>query len=241
MCFDKRWIAIVAGVAAVLAILTFNVSAEPPSATASIVPTELECFALAEDISPAFPISAVLKTMAGNPLEGFEVHWTDSPGVGFVDQAVSTTDKTGRAENFWGYPGETLGGSETVFASFEGTSQYGPSSCESTFHVAFDCHPNICPPLLWGDIDCDLGIDSNDALVGLRFVAGMAFDHKSLCPQIGSADVRVHGRIWGDVDCDSDVDARDSLAILRRVGKFGLLSKAQGCPSFYQQIGWLLG
>ena len=63
-----------------------------------------------------------------------------------------------------------------------------------------------------GDLQCDLDVDSVDALQGLRDVAGLSTFQEDGCPTIGNA-----GAIFGDVDCDEDVDSVDALKILRHV------------------------
>jgi hypothetical protein len=81
------------------------------------------------------------------------------------------------------------------------------------------------PALTQGDVDCDLDVDSVDALKQLRHVAGMSVSQEPVCPQIG-AEV---ASLFGDVDCDGDVDSVDALKVLRHVA--GLwVTQAEPCP-----------
>ena len=77
----------------------------------------------------------------------------------------------------------------------------------------------------FGDVDCDLDVDSVDSLKELQHVAGLAVSQTEPCPDIGSEVAS----LFGDVDCDNDIDAIDSLTILRFLA--GLpVSQREPCP-----------
>ena len=70
--------------------------------------------------------------------------------------------------------------------------------------------PDLAP--MQGDVQCDVDVDTVDALQGLRHVAALPVFQEEDCQEIGAA-----GAQFGDVDCDNDVDSVDSLKILRHV------------------------
>jgi hypothetical protein len=77
--------------------------------------------------------------------------------------------------------------------------------------------PTTPPNATSGDIDCDGTVDSVDALIDLRSVAGLPLNLPPGCA------------FDGDVDCDTDADSVDALRILRYVS--GLPNNLPpGCP-----------
>ena len=85
--------------------------------------------------------------------------------------------------------------------------------------------------LVWGDVDCNGGVSSVDALKNLRFVAAFSVSQDEPCPDIGSA-LNIAGaseHLWGDVDCNGSVNAVDALKQLRHVVAFSV-SQEPGCP-----------
>jgi len=90
--------------------------------------------------------------------------------------------------------------------------------------------------LAWGDINCTGGVNSVDALAGLRYVAGLQVSQADFCPGVGKT-VEVLGaspRAWGDVDCSGAVNSVDSLKLLRYVA--GLPAAAADCPEIGDQV-----
>ncbi|MEE8369951.1 MAG: hypothetical protein V3S00_04190 [Dehalococcoidia bacterium] len=76
--------------------------------------------------------------------------------------------------------------------------------------------------VVWIDVNCDGKTDAVDALMELRYVAGLSVTKTESCPDIGSEVEVADGALattrgWGDADCDGDVDAVDALLILRIV------------------------
>ncbi|HEY5625404.1 MAG TPA: hypothetical protein VIT93_02835 [Dehalococcoidia bacterium] len=83
---------------------------------------------------------------------------------------------------------------------------------------------------IWGDHNCSGAADPIDALLTLRYDAGLSANTGE-CPDFGQV-VEVAGASphpWGDVDCMNGVSPVDSLKLLRF--DVGLnVSQAQGCP-----------
>jgi hypothetical protein len=75
--------------------------------------------------------------------------------------------------------------------------------------------PNATPVLVKGSPDCDLDVDSIDALIVLREVAGMA--HIAGCIESG------------DVNCDAALEALDAQLILRHIAALAV-DLPNGCP-----------
>jgi CSLREA domain-containing protein len=68
----------------------------------------------------------------------------------------------------------------------------------------------------WGDNNCSDVVDSVDALITLRFDAGLAAETHE-CPEMG-AEVEVANastHFWGDLDCSGAVNSVDALKVLR--------------------------
>lgn len=86
--------------------------------------------------------------------------------------------------------------------------------------------PTTLPPgVARGDVDCSGGVNLNDAMKLLRYVAALSVGQTEPCPDIGSPVAS----IFGDIDCDDDIDSVDALAILRLVA--GLPAELPpGCP-----------
>ncbi|HSR31218.1 MAG TPA: choice-of-anchor Q domain-containing protein, partial [Anaerolineae bacterium] len=83
-----------------------------------------------------------------------------------------------------------------------------------------------------GDIDCNGGVNSVDALNLLRFVAGLSVSQQPGCTPIG-ASLPLPIPTWppahfGDVDCDGAVNAVDALKVLRYVAGLSV-SQELGC------------
>jgi hypothetical protein len=79
--------------------------------------------------------------------------------------------------------------------------------------------------LTQGDVDCNGGVTSVDALKELRHVAQLSVSQTQPCPIIGT-DV---ASFWGDVDCSGSVSSVDALKILRYVALLSV-SQTEPCP-----------
>jgi len=78
-----------------------------------------------------------------------------------------------------------------------------------------------------GNVDCNLTIDSTDALKDLRFAAGLYTWQSEPCADIGTTIAG--GYTQGDTNCDHWVNAVDALLILRAVAGLPVALPA-GCP-----------
>jgi hypothetical protein len=76
-----------------------------------------------------------------------------------------------------------------------------------------------------GDVDCNGGVTSVDALKELRYVAALSVAQSEPCPDIGD-DV---ASVWGDVDCNVSVTSVDGLKILRYVAALSV-AQTEPCP-----------
>jgi hypothetical protein len=81
------------------------------------------------------------------------------------------------------------------------------------------------PQLIQGDVDCNGGVTSVDALKELRFVAQLSVSQTEPCPDIGT-DV---ASVWGDVDCSGSVTSVDALKVLRYVAQLPV-TQTEPCP-----------
>jgi hypothetical protein len=82
----------------------------------------------------------------------------------------------------------------------------------------------------WGDHNCSGAVDSVDALITLRFDAGLSAETNE-CPEMG-AEVEVANastHIWGDLDCFGAVNSVDALKMLRYDAGLSVGQEA-GCP-----------
>jgi hypothetical protein len=80
-------------------------------------------------------------------------------------------------------------------------------------------------PLTQGDVDCNGGVTSVDALKELRHVAQLPVSQNEPCPDIGE-DV---ASVWGDVDCNGEVTSVDALKVLRFVADLSV-AQTEPCP-----------
>ena len=91
------------------------------------------------------------------------------------------------------------------------------------------------PSLKQGDADCNNSVNSVDALLVLRFGAGLEVNQNEPCPDIGT--VLTPAGVFGDVDCTGVVNSVDALKLLR----FGAgLPVAQNEPPPCNDLGQLL-
>jgi hypothetical protein len=68
------------------------------------------------------------------------------------------------------------------------------------------------------------GVDSTDALLVLRFRAGLSVTQNEPCPDMGTGQ----GGLFGDVDCSGIVNSVDSLKIQRAVANLSV-DQPKGC------------
>lgn len=207
--------------------------------------TTLECSANKSSISDGgiVTITAVLVTDGGLPIEGQTIQWTDDPDLWHVDETSSITDSDGEATVTYSLIFDTgFVGTETVTATFAGTEEYAPSSCEAMFSITSTCPDDICGTdfdFNQGDNNCDGAIDVDDALASLRHDAGLEYHQNSGCLPIGLKTLinirAVHPagikyiRV-GDVDCDEGVDPVDALNVLRFIAGLSV-HQNEPCPA----------
>jgi hypothetical protein len=84
------------------------------------------------------------------------------------------------------------------------TSEF--SECQAATGVAQ-------PSLKQGDVNCDNSVNAIDALLVLRFGAGLTVNQTEPCPDIGT--VLTLAGVFGDVDCTGVVNSVDALKLLR--------------------------
>ena len=111
-----------------------------------------------------------------------------------------------------------------------------PNEADITFAPPTDGEVVIQqPPLKQGDADCNNSVSAVDALLVLRFGAGLGVNQNDPCPGIGT--VLTLAGVFGDVDCAGVVNSVDALKILR----FGVgLPVAQNEPPPCIDLGQLL-
>ncbi len=91
-----------------------------------------------------------------------------------------------------------------------------------------DLHGDACEAAGTGNVDCNLAINSADALKDLRFAAGLSVSQSEPCLDIGL--LLPSGYPMGDVNCSGGVNSVDALIILRAVA--GLpVTIPPGCPA----------
>jgi hypothetical protein len=89
---------------------------------------------------------------------------------------------------------------------------------------------------LWGDHNCSGSVTPVDALLTLRFDAGLS-TNTGACPDFGQVvevlDASPH--LWGDVDCSATISPIDALKVLRFDAGLSV-SQAGGCPGMGTSI-----
>ncbi len=155
----------------------------------------------------------------------------DNPGAGIYKLTGSNIYRNGDTTDYARLvrPGTS---SQTVNCGSTPVTP-GPTSPPATFTpppppTATPTPTPTFPPgtRLQGDVDCNLAVNSVDALKELRFVAGLGVSQPEGCPAIGSAG----GNIWGDVDCNGVVNSVDALKVLRHVAGLNV-SQDEPCPN----------
>jgi hypothetical protein len=89
-------------------------------------------------------------------------------------------------------------------------------------------------PLVQGNVDCEIGVNSVDALKLLRYNASLSVIQAQPCPLINDM---VSGFPFGDVDCSGGISSVDALKILRHNA---FLPVPQNEPPDCPDIGQLL-
>ncbi|HUF54112.1 MAG TPA: choice-of-anchor Q domain-containing protein [Dehalococcoidia bacterium] len=100
--------------------------------------------------------------------------------------------------------------------------------------------------LVWADVNCSDVADPVDALITLRFDAGLSVNIGD-CPPMGTA-IEVLGsgvaglgegdgdpQTWGDADCDESIGPVDALKLLRYDAALSV-SQQQGCPPIGSEV-----
>jgi Tol biopolymer transport system component len=89
--------------------------------------------------------------------------------------------------------------------------------------------------LTWGDIDCSGSITGYDALIVLRFKAGIT-NGGATCPTIGGSVQITATQTWGDVDCSGQIDAVDAAVILAYASGLTPGDASAGCPQIGAEV-----
>ncbi len=99
-------------------------------------------------------------------------------------------------------------------------------------------------PHYWGDVQCDGDIDPVDALMILRWDAGLSVTQSSPCPTFGNNVIAewpwplyLTVEAFADVNCSGSINSTDALAIQRADAG---LPYAEWCPPA-NPIGLLIG
>ena len=136
----------------------------------------------------------------------------------FVGSTVIGTDGTGNLNFNQLFPAVVANQhvvSGTATDPNGNTSEF--SACEQVSGIAQ-------PPLKQGDVNCDSSVNSVDALLVLRFAAGLSVQQNEPCPDVGT----VISQVIGDVDCNGIVNSVDALKILRSAASLSV-SQTEPC------------
>jgi len=91
------------------------------------------------------------------------------------------------------------------------------------------------PALKQGDVNCDNSVNAVDALLVLRFGAGLGVNQNEPCPDIGT--VLTLAGVFGDVDCTGVANSVDALKILRHgAGLSVQQNEPPPCPDINQSL-----
>jgi hypothetical protein len=84
--------------------------------------------------------------------------------------------------------------------------------------------------IAWGDHNCSDAVDSVDALLTLRFDAGLPASTGG-CPAMGEEVdvVNASAHIWGDLDCSGAISSVDALKVLRHDAGLSV-DRPPSCP-----------
>jgi titin len=154
---------------------------------------------------------------------------THGEGRTFIGSAIVVTDGTGNIGFNVTVPGIAANGqvvNATATDPAGNTSEF--SQCRTATGVAQ-------PSLKQGDVNCDNLVNSVDALLVLRFGAGLSVNQTQPCPVIGT--VLTLAGVFGDVDCTGAVSSVDALKVLRFVAA---LPVAQTEPPPCTDLGQVL-
>ena len=173
-------------------------------------------------------------------ISGDAMHGTACSGCK-VELFVSDGDSTGHGEGrtFIGDANAT-GGSFTIpviglcagdMVTATATDQDGNTS-EFAANFMIEADVGDCAPgLTQGDVDCNGGVTSVDALKELRYVAQLSVSQAEPCPDIGTEVAS----FWGDVDCSGSVTSVDALKILRHVALLPV-QQTEPCPDIGEEV-----
>jgi Tol biopolymer transport system component len=106
-----------------------------------------------------------------------------------------------------------------------------PNSGGQSADADGDLAGDACDGIGTGDVDCNVAVNSVDALKVLRRNAGLLVVQNEPCLDIGLARQLGPPANWkmGDVDCSGAVNAIDALKVLRAVAGLSV-AKPAGCP-----------
>ena len=100
--------------------------------------------------------------------------------------------------------------------------------------------PTETPPagqsVTWANNNCRDGVGPVDALIALRFDAGLPANTNECPPMGASIDVLFASlHLWGDVDCSGAIGPVDALKVLRHDAGLDV-SQAEGCPEMGSEV-----
>ena len=89
---------------------------------------------------------------------------------------------------------------------------------------------------MWGDNNCVDGPNPVDALLALRFDAGLPAETGD-CPEMGEEVdiISASLHLWGDIDCSGAVDPVDGLKLLRFDAGLSI-AKPEDCPDAGDEV-----
>jgi hypothetical protein len=228
--FRKEWL--LAGVVA-LAVLALGGFAQATPAAAEV--NSISIVPATQTVPPgATEISVSLEVGATAPgIGSYEINVVF--GGSLLRATACTSDEAGTCEllagtvlSFTGKSPAGLTGSPLQLGTitFQADTTGGTSAIEAvviqltdpdgtdiTFAPPTGGEVIIQPPLKQGDIDCSNSANAVDALLVLRFSAGLGVNGNESCPDIGT--VLTLAGVFGDVDCSGTTTAVDALKILR--------------------------
>lgn len=158
----------------------------------------------------------------------------------YADDTVSVIDRVSREVT------DTLDvgdGPDAVAVSPAAGMVYVGNHNADTISLISDIAPVVTQSVLWGDDDCNGGVDAVDALKNLQEIAALPYDQTAPCfgldEGVGAPLGLAVGQLWGDVDCDGDVDSVDALAILRWIAGLDL-TPVEPCPGMGDEVALLV-
>jgi hypothetical protein len=134
--------------------------------------------------------------------------------------------------------GQRCYSTNTPIAIPDGAAFSPPPVYGATVYAKIDCTAKVSAPTptpgptpgpnSFGNVDCQGGVSSIDALKIQRHNASLSVSQSEPCENI-ETEVLPNGELQGDVDCSNGVDAIDALKLLRHTASLPV-SQNQPCP-----------